>query len=937
MTPSKRLLLLLPGLLALIFFLGAGLASAQDVPPPADIVNDEGGPVQITGVVTYTAPFFTDGVAQPVIITEDQAGFVDRNEYFIMPTASQTLGQLTSDFYESPFSYSLTLPVEPQGSYRDVDQDDEDETGVQVYAIADRTNTFGDAFLEERDLYGGGWSTAYASTRVSTDPETEREIIGGDFLIYAPDETQGFPSGFGEDGLLFTADDPIVTVPQGYTMVNMDSDPFTFDRSRYQVIDLIEPEGAALVDLADLAYDEAFNQLVDILINEYAFTEYKEMDREALRAEFLPRFEEAAAAEDQALYERALRDFVWRIPDAHFAGDAPIDFDEFGAITGGGLGIAMRELDDGTVIVTFVLDGSPAAEAGIELGTEIVAVNDVPIAEHVSNALADWAGPFSTEHVRRLQQLRYASRFPLDEDVDVTFVNADGEEETATLTPVPERDSFRFSSFSRNVTGMELPVEYRLLDSGYAYVKISGFQDNSLLTIQLWERLMTNLNENQVPGLIIDMRQNSGGFSFLANQMAAYFFNEPLVLGNTAGYDEERGEFYVDPRGERRFYLPAEELRYNGKIAVLVGPSCASACEFFSYNLTLNDRATIVGQYPTAGAGGGITDLQLPGPRSFRYSIGRNLDVDGNVIIEGVGIQPEVLVPVTAETLLTEGDPVLDAAVDLLSETNVIVEDGGAIAIGNRVEGSIEQGVRVRYTLEVSEGDVINIYMESEEIDSALSIYDVSDTLLFANDDLEGQDTFNAGVEGLEIPANLTLVLEVYAINDNEAGSFVLRVEAAEEAAVTGEDDSEATEGETAVVDMSDMTIAEIVAAREDLSFLTNSLGVADMLAELDGDGPFTLFAPNNDAFAALDPEVTAAIVADPPALAEVLRYHTVADAVTAEAIVNLGEMLMLTGDIVTVTVDGDDVLVGNATVVEADIIASNGVIHIVDTVLELP
>jgi hypothetical protein len=133
-----------------------------------------------------------------------------------------------------------------------VDNDGEADPGVQVFAIAYWNNTFGDPFLEERDLGGGGWSTAYASTRVSEDPELEREIVGGTLPGLRPDDgQQGFPSGFGDDGLLFTEDDPIVTLPQGYTMVNMDSDPFVFDRAREPVIDLIEPDSAALVDYSD--------------------------------------------------------------------------------------------------------------------------------------------------------------------------------------------------------------------------------------------------------------------------------------------------------------------------------------------------------------------------------------------------------------------------------------------------------------------------------------------------------------------------------------------------------------------------------------------------------------------------------------------------------------------------------------------------------------
>ena len=510
-------------LLAAVLILGSLSTSdalAQEdseTPPAAQIVNDEGGAVRISGSVTYSAPYFTLGVAQPLVILEDQTGFVDRNEHFLMPVASQTIGQITSDFFTSPFQYSLALPIEPQGSYRDVDNDDVEDEGVQIFAIAYWDNTFGDPFLEERDLYGGGWSTAYASTRISDDIETDREIVGGVFLVYTTDDQQGFPSGFGEDDLLFTDDDPIVTLPQGYTIVNMDAEPFSFDRSRNPVVDLIEPEGIALVDYSDQSYSDAFNSLVDLLTKEYAFTEYKEIDWETKRTEFLPLFEAAATDEDARAYQRALRDFGWSIPDGHVSG--AFVSEDFQQAIAGGLGIAIRETDEGSVIVNFVGEGSPAETAGITLGTEIVAIDGVPIGDAIGNAVA-FSAPFSTEHFKRLQQMRYAVRFPIETEVELTWIDAEGEEVTETMTVIGEYDSFSFSSFARGTTGFEIPVEYKLLeadeygDNDYGYAKIDSFSDNSVLTIQLWERLIRTLKQYAVGGLIIDMRQNGGGQRF---------------------------------------------------------------------------------------------------------------------------------------------------------------------------------------------------------------------------------------------------------------------------------------------------------------------------------------------------------------------------------------------------------------------------------------
>jgi C-terminal processing protease CtpA/Prc len=643
---------------------------AQDL-PPAEIVNDEGGPVLITGQLSYTDPLFTAGVGEPLIILEDQAGFVDRNESFLMSPESQIMGQITSDFYESPVDYSIALPIEPQATLNDVDRDSEADAGVMIYAVAYWTNIFGPAFLEERDLFGGGWSTAYASTRISPNPNARGEVIGGKYLIYAPDDQQGFPSGFGEDGLLFTDDDPIVRVPQGYTMVDMDTTPFTFDRSREVTINTIEGEQSAADDFSNMSYTEAFDAMIEKFRTDYAFTELKNLDWDAIAAEFRPRFEEAEANNDVLTYVRALQRFAWAIPDGHVATSAFVN-DDFEHDTGGSLGIAIRELDDERVIVSYVVDGSPAAEAGIELRAEILAINGQPIGDTVSAAVP-YSSPFSTEHAKRLQQLRYAVRFPLGTQVELTFRNpGDSEPETVTLDTIEERESWSFSfnaiGTTAGQTGFELPLEYELLDSGLGYVKIYSFFDNERLTVDLWERMIQGLNQQQVPGLIIDMRQNGGGNGFLAAQMAAYFFDEPHVLYQFGSYDDELGEFYFDPNPRFRFYLPSEDKRYDGEIAVLVGPACASACEYFSYDMTLDNRAAIIGQYPTAGLGGGIEQFFMPEGQVVQLPVARPIDADGNIIIEGQGVAPTVKVPVNEETLFAAGDPVLDAAVDYLSD-----------------------------------------------------------------------------------------------------------------------------------------------------------------------------------------------------------------------------------------------------------------------------
>ena len=770
-----------------------GEEEANDAPPEkAVIVNDEGGPVLLTGSLTYTNALFTNGVAEPLIILEDQAGFVDRDKYFILPLESQVLGQITSDFFTSPFSYSLSLPQMPNGSLRDVDNDDSRDVGVMIFAVAYWTNKFGDVLLEERDLYGGGWSTAYASTRASPDADTRLEIVGGKYIIYAPEAAQGFPAGFGEDRLLFTADDPIVTVPPGYSVVDMDVEPFRFDRAARQTIDLIEPEGAALHDFSELGYSDAFAAMVDLFRKEYAFTELYELDWDALFATYSPRFAEAEASEDPKAYALAMRDFLWEIPDGHVS--MPLDplNEEFRQETDGGLGISLTELDDGPIIVSFLLEGGPAAEAGMELGAEILAWDGGSIEEAMESEFV-WAHQaLSAPHALRLQQLRYITRFPSETEVDITFRNPESDEtQSVTLETINERRSFSQSSFFAGIDGLELPVEFDILPSGYGYVAIYSFSDNERLTVQLWERMIRAFIEAEAPGVIIDMRFNGGGSGFLADQLAAYFFQQEHILGYSASYNEQIDDFYFDPRSVDRFILPPEDLRYDGEIAVIAAPGCFSACEFFSYNMTVDERAAVIAHYPTGGLGGGVDDFLMPDDMTIRFTVSRAVDPDYNIHIEAQGVPPTVRVPVTRDNVFSDRDVLLQAAEDYLTEAirGELIKGGElALGLGSRelqANGVVGPDQRVQYRITLPANRAIDIILRGadDSVDTVLGIYDESGTRLLIENDDDDDDVRSSALTDLDIGDEpLALALEVRVKNTDQPQAFSLIIqEAAEE------------------------------------------------------------------------------------------------------------------------------------------------------------
>ena len=127
--------------------------------------------------------------------------------------------------------------------------------------------------------------------------------------------------------------------------------------------------------------------------------------------------------------------------------------------------------------------------------------------------------------------------------------------------------------------------------------------------------------------------------------------------------------------------------------------------------------------------------------------------------------------------------------------------------------------------------------------------------------------------------------------------------------------------------------IVEIAAAAENLTKVVIAINAAGVGDTLKGDGPFTVFAPTDDAFDKIPADNLNALLADTEKLKAVLLSHVIAGKVMA-ADVKAGKVKMASDTELEITVDGDKVMIGGATVTKTDIEASNGVIHLIDTVI---
>lgn len=136
------------------------------------------------------------------------------------------------------------------------------------------------------------------------------------------------------------------------------------------------------------------------------------------------------------------------------------------------------------------------------------------------------------------------------------------------------------------------------------------------------------------------------------------------------------------------------------------------------------------------------------------------------------------------------------------------------------------------------------------------------------------------------------------------------------------------------VSEMPEKNIVETAVAAGQFETLVKAVKAADLVETLSGPGPFTVFAPTDDAFAKLPEGTVESLLENTDKLKAVLTYHVVAGKVMAADVMGMDSATTVNGKDIMFTVKDGTVMVNNAKVIKADIECSNGVIHVIDTVI---
>ncbi|MBW1783161.1 MAG: hypothetical protein JRL30_20765 [Deltaproteobacteria bacterium] len=443
-------------------------------------------------------------------------------------------------------------------------------------------------------------------------------------------------------------------------------------------------------DYSALGWTEAFEAANAKFSKEYAFTQWKGIDFSGLYATFAREVAEAEAASDRDAFYRAVRRYLFSVPDGHINITGPERIGLAPPEIAGGFGLGAAELEDGRIIAAAVIEMGPAANAGMRAGAELLTWNDMGVDRAVEGVSVLWnTSPPATDENRRIEQIRYLTRASIGQSVSVTFTNpGESETRTAVLTAIDDgKQGLDLVNFAA-VPGreeMERLVEYRVVEGGYGYVRIYVEDDLNGESAYAWnvyakfEEAIRAFVASNVPGIVVDLRGNQGGSDQTAADLSGFFYNTWRHYENQSLYNARTGEFmYVFGDEKNGVIFPGltpvsitpQSVYYGGPVIALVNPSCISSGEGIAMGIKKSPNGRVVGFYGTNGSFG-ITGGTIIMPFSpdlsfgFAYPIGRSLDEDLVIQLDSGqdgtgGVLPTDRVPRTMENVLAyaNGDDV---------------------------------------------------------------------------------------------------------------------------------------------------------------------------------------------------------------------------------------------------------------------------------------
>lgn len=408
-------------------------------------------------------------------------------------------------------------------------------------------------------------------------------------------------------------------------------------------LSLMQLRGAGQIFVNTDDREKNFAQLCSVLQEHYPYLNEKNLQVDEICRRYQPLIQ---AAHSDTEYHNLVASMLAEFNDAHTGLISPYPGE-------GRLYFATGLLLDDGIVIDQV--GQTAQTAGVMHGAQILAVNGLPVEqalETLPSALKSGANIRQREN-----KAAYHILSTLEDSLELTYQNPGGQIETVTLhrpqnPPVPSNS--RNAPSGPLITAVKLPGDWGL-------IRIPTFSSgkNHDLAAE-FDQALEDVHDAQ--GLILDLRGNGGGDSRLADRIAGRFFSQPFCYGQD-GFRRRiplrawslHFNYCVQPRGEV----------VSAPLVLLIDNRNMSSAEQFIAAFSESDRALIIGR-PSGGSSGNPLTFPLPGDGLVRFSTGA-FRTNSGLLIEGSGIQPDVLVPYTVADFQQNRDPDIQAALTELA------------------------------------------------------------------------------------------------------------------------------------------------------------------------------------------------------------------------------------------------------------------------------
>lgn len=379
--------------------------------------------------------------------------------------------------------------------------------------------------------------------------------------------------------------------------------------------------------------EEVFLAMWETVDTEYLYLDRRDVNWNAVREKYLPAARDAA---DDWAFRLVLRQALAELKDPHTVlRSAP------------GTSAAPHiwvEPDGDQIVITHVDPGSDAAQASLKPGMVLLEIDGLPLAEAwaysatlrtgATPAAGKWRSGADILYGQTGSVVKVVAAFPKEEPIRATLVRS------STSSP-----------HSR-------AVEQKMLQGDIAYVSIPNMKES--VVFRDAEAALRTIVETKPPGLIIDVRYNTGGLPEHVYDLSNFLFRKGTILAREAWHNTGTQVPIISLLGD---------APYQGPIVLLTNPGCISACDLFAKILQQDGRAILVGMPP---AGATIAPLEKTLPYGFSIAMSmywEMLDGYGKPIEQHPAPVDYEVTP-TANDWATGRDPALEKAIELLQAQN---------------------------------------------------------------------------------------------------------------------------------------------------------------------------------------------------------------------------------------------------------------------------